>query len=153
MAISFAFWRLPFGSGESGIGWSVCRALNSKIALPGLGPGTREPLLWHGLTPKRTEMTAEGIRWPAVLGFMAMVLPSPASTQQKATSPTDLAVPPVLGAPIPAESGKPLTLTPPPIAVRPDDAAGCVPGLPCGARLTGAVQKNGAVAIEFPALK
>ena len=98
-------------------------------------------------------MAAEGIRWSVVLAFMAIIVPSPASAQQKTMSPADLAVPPVLGAPIPAESGKPLTLTPPPIAMRPDDATGCVPGLPCGARLTGAVQKNGAVAIEFPALK
>jgi hypothetical protein len=92
-------------------------------------------------------------RWLIALALTTGMISLPVMAQQKVTSPTDLAVPPLVGTPAPGDSGKPVILAPPSIIARPDDAIGCVPGLPCGTRLTGAVQKNGAVAIEFPALK
>ena len=90
--------------------------------------------------------------WSIACGLAAVITSLPVAAQQK-MSPIELAVPPAIGSPIPTESGKPLVLTPPPVAAKPDDRTGCVPGLPCGTRLLGAVEKNGAVAIEFPALK
>jgi hypothetical protein len=91
--------------------------------------------------------------WSIALGLVAAMTSSSAAAQQQITlPPTDLAVPPVIGSRVPTESDKPLVLTPP-LALRPDNQTGCVPVLPCGARLLGAVQKNGAVAVEFPALK
>jgi hypothetical protein len=90
--------------------------------------------------------------WSITLGLLAAIMALPAAAQQK-TPPVEFGAPPVTGSLTPSDSGKPMTLTPPPIAIRPDDTPNCIPGLPCGTHLTGAVQKNGAVAIEFPALK
>ena len=90
--------------------------------------------------------------WSIVIGLVAAMTSLSAAAQQQITlPPTDLAVP-VIGSQVPTESGKPLVLTPL-LALRPDNQTGCVPVLPCGTRLLGAVQKNGAVAVEFPALK
>ncbi|MGH7093226.1 MAG: hypothetical protein ACREFB_06805 [Stellaceae bacterium] len=54
--------------------------------------------------------------------------------------------------PPPADRGRPLIFTPPDIAAAPG-ATSCLPALPCGTHLYGAVEKNGAVAIEVPALR
>ena len=51
----------------------------------------------------------------------------------------------------PAETGKPLL--PPPNAELPTLGGDCVPALPCGARLLGAVRKYGAVEVQVPALR
>ena len=89
-------------------------------------------------------------RWIAA-ALIAANSALPAAAQQ--LSPADLAKPSNPGLLPPTETGKPLLLTPPPLTTRPGSENGCVPGLPCGTRLLGAVQKNGAVAVEFPALK
>jgi len=52
---------------------------------------------------------------------------------------------------MPADTGKPLI--PMPQAASRDDSAGCVPALPCGARLLGTVRKKGAVELQVPALR
>ncbi|HVC53406.1 MAG TPA: hypothetical protein VND87_15415 [Stellaceae bacterium] len=54
--------------------------------------------------------------------------------------------------PPPADRGRPMIFTPPDIAATPG-ATRCLPALPCGTHLYGAVEKNGAVAIEVPALR
>lgn len=50
----------------------------------------------------------------------------------------------------PADSGKPMILTPPPPAVTPSEPDTCPPTVPCGARLIGTVQKNGSVEVQVP---
>jgi hypothetical protein len=56
-----------------------------------------------------------------------------------------------LGLPPTAETGKPPTI--PPGAVAPRGSDGCLPALPCGTRLLGAVRKDGAVELQVPALR
>jgi|HubBroStandDraft_6_1064221.scaffolds.fasta_scaffold987262_2 hypothetical protein len=51
----------------------------------------------------------------------------------------------------PAETGKPLL--PPPNSTLPSIREGCIPALPCGTRLLGAVRKDGAVEVQVPALR
>lgn len=53
--------------------------------------------------------------------------------------------------PPPADRGRPMIYVPPDVG--PPQTAGCLPALPCGTHLYGAVQKNGAVAVEVPALR
>ena len=50
----------------------------------------------------------------------------------------------------PADSGKPMIFNPPPPAVTQSEPDTCPPTLPCGARLIGTVQKNGAVEVQVP---
>jgi hypothetical protein len=50
----------------------------------------------------------------------------------------------------PAESGKPV-LPPRPPTLQPNAAENCMPGIPCGLRLLGNVQRNGAVELQVPA--
>jgi len=50
----------------------------------------------------------------------------------------------------PAESGKPLIPLRPP-TWQPNGVENCVPGMPCGLRLLGNVQRNGAVELQVPA--
>ena len=51
----------------------------------------------------------------------------------------------------PVERGKPMIVMPP--AMPEPDASHCLPVLPCGTRLYGAVEKNGAVELKVPALR
>ena len=52
----------------------------------------------------------------------------------------------------PADSGKPAIFAPPAfVPGRP--AEDCLPGMPCGMRLLGAVRRNGAVELQVPALR
>ena len=52
----------------------------------------------------------------------------------------------------PVETGKPAILTPTPSQPpAPPTGDTCPPALPCGARLIGSVQKNGAVELQVPA--
>ena len=48
----------------------------------------------------------------------------------------------------PAERGKPWIFTPPPVRTAPEP---CLSPLPCGARVVGAIEKNGAVEVQVPA--
>jgi hypothetical protein len=52
----------------------------------------------------------------------------------------------------PADSGKPWIFTPPAV-VPPRPIDDCLPGMPCGLRLLGAVRRNGAVELQVPALR
>jgi hypothetical protein len=64
-------------------------------------------------------------------------------------NPADLWNPP---ADLPrADSGKPAIFTPPPVLPRTTDY--CPAGMPCGLRLLGTVQRNGAVEVQVPALR
>ena len=58
-----------------------------------------------------------------------------------------------LPGPPPADSGKAMLGTPPPVPWADPDRDRCPPGLPCGARLIGTVRKNGAVELQVPALR
>ncbi|HEX3538319.1 MAG TPA: hypothetical protein VHU15_16295 [Stellaceae bacterium] len=51
-----------------------------------------------------------------------------------------------------ADTGKPVIFTPPPAQgfPAPPEPDKCPPMLPCGARLIGTVQKNGAVEVQVP---
>jgi hypothetical protein len=52
----------------------------------------------------------------------------------------------------PADSGKPMILTPSPVLpARPIED--CLPTMPCGMRLLGTVRRNGAVELQVPALR
>ena len=51
----------------------------------------------------------------------------------------------------PTERGKPHLTVPP--AVPPPESPRCLPALPCGTQLYGAVERNGAVELRVPALK
>jgi hypothetical protein len=52
----------------------------------------------------------------------------------------------------PYSSGKPLIFTPPvQDALPPPQSDNCPPALPCGTRLMGTVQRNGAVELQVPA--
>ena len=53
----------------------------------------------------------------------------------------------------PADSGKPLLPAPPPASAAPELSERCLPALPCGTRLFGTVQRNGAVEVRVPALR
>jgi len=53
--------------------------------------------------------------------------------------------------PTTTEGGKAAIYTPPPVAPAPAETEQCPPALPCGARLIGTVQKNGAVELQVPA--
>lgn len=58
--------------------------------------------------------------------------------------------------PAPADRGRPMIHVPPDIDAPSATGSGatrCLPALPCGTHLYGAVQRNGAVAIEVPALR
>lgn len=50
-----------------------------------------------------------------------------------------------------ADSGKPVIFTPPPVMPRVSDD--CPRDMPCGLRLLGTVQRNGAVELRVPALQ
>ena len=50
-----------------------------------------------------------------------------------------------------ADSGKPVIFTPPPIVPKGTDD--CPRAMPCGLRLLGTVQRNGAVELRLPALQ
>ena len=76
----------------------------------------------------------------ALAAVMAAVSPALAGERDPWALPTP-----------PAERGKPMIVTPP--APPPPDAAYCLPGLPCGTRLYGAVERNGAVEVTIPALR
>jgi hypothetical protein len=79
----------------------------------------------------------------AAMGALALVA---------SASAADPSGPPVLWAPIPpADSGKPVILGPPPPPQAPPAAENCPPTLPCGSRLLGTVQRNGAVEFQVPA--
>jgi hypothetical protein len=52
----------------------------------------------------------------------------------------------------PADSGKPATQMPP-LTFLPRSADDCPRGMPCGLRLLGTVQRNGAVELQVPALR
>ena len=52
----------------------------------------------------------------------------------------------------PADSGKP-AIQRPPLTVSPRSADDCPRGMPCGLRLFGTVQRNGAVELQVPALR
>jgi hypothetical protein len=51
----------------------------------------------------------------------------------------------------PADSGKPAIVTPPMPTLSPNSAGTCLPGMPCGIRLLGTVQRNGAVELQVRA--
>ena len=51
-----------------------------------------------------------------------------------------------------ADSGKPAIPTPSP-AIRPTPGNDCLAAMPCGMRLLGTVQRNGAVELQVPALR
>ena len=57
-----------------------------------------------------------------------------------------------LPGPLPADSGKPM-IPAPAAPVAHEEAANCVPALPCGSRLLGTVRKNGAVELQVPAFR
>src|SRR5207245_10756372 len=50
-----------------------------------------------------------------------------------------------------ADSGKPVIFTPPPVVLKGTDD--CSRAMPCGLRLLGTVQRNGAVELRVPALQ
>ncbi len=54
------------------------------------------------------------------------------------------------GLPPQADNGKAQPYTPPPDTA---PRQGCLPALPCGTRLLGKVQRNGAVELRVPALR
>ena len=85
--------------------------------------------------------------FPAAFALAGAAL-SPALAGQSAV---DLDLLP--GLPPPADSGKPAIV--PPVAAAPEqnDTGSCQPPLPCGARLLGAVRKNGAVELQVPVLR
>jgi hypothetical protein len=56
------------------------------------------------------------------------------------------------GLPPQADSGKPAIVPPAVTALGQNQAARCVPPLPCGTRLLGTVRRNGAVEVQVPAL-
>ena len=76
--------------------------------------------------------------WPAIAG--------------QSGNGVDLSGPPA-GLPRPADSGKPAISITPPATVGLDEAARCLPALPCGTLLLGEVRKNGAVELRVPALR
>ena len=82
----------------------------------------------------------------AIIGF-ATAVAAPAVAQQP-NNAIDLWSPPTAW-PL-AESGKPVIFTPPP-TLSPNAAGNCLPGMPCGLRLLGSVQRNGAVELQVPA--
>jgi hypothetical protein len=55
------------------------------------------------------------------------------------------------GLPPPADTGKP-AITMPPALLAPEPMT-CLPALPCGTRLLGEIQKDGAVVLQVPALR
>ena len=78
---------------------------------------------------------------------LAGVMLAPAFAGQAAV---DLDLSPAL--PPAADSGKPAIVPPPVAALGQREKVGCLPPLPCGARLLGTLRKNGAVEFQVPAL-
>ena len=97
-----------------------------------------------------------GARWGliGVLAGLAATVAAPASAGE---GPARTAVDPGRLLPSPANTGKPDPFEFSPDALAPAAPAGdsdkCLPPLPCGSRLIGAVRKNGAVMLEVPALR
>jgi hypothetical protein len=83
-----------------------------------------------------------------VLALASMAAAAPAVASQ-AASAIDLWNPPTAWPP--AESGKPVITRPPTLS--PYAARNCLPGMACGMRLLGTVQRNGAVELQVPALR
>jgi hypothetical protein len=79
------------------------------------------------------------------VGFAAAIA-APAVAQQS-NNAVDVWNPPTAWPP--ADSGKPLITRPPTLS--PDSAGNCLPEMPCGMRLLGTVQRNGAVELQVPA--
>jgi len=85
-------------------------------------------------------------RWPALFVMSLLALQPVLATGQSGSS-TEFAD----TLPVPAERGKPmLDLRLPEPLPR---ASPCLPALPCGTRLFGAVEKNGAIGVQVPALR
>ena len=97
-----------------------------------------------------------GVRWrlAGVLAGFAAAVALPASAGE-GTARTAVDLGRLL--PSPANTGKPDPFEFSPDALAPAGPAGdsdkCLPALPCGTRLLGAVRRNGAVMLEVPALR
>jgi len=92
------------------------------------------------------------IRAPLVVVVLAAAVGAvPARAQQAATGRATLAGPLLL--PSPADTGKPVIFEPPPLVADPMARPGCPAALPCGVRIIGTVQKNGAVELNATALR
>jgi len=87
-------------------------------------------------------------RLPAAFA-LAMSVAVPALAGQSGAA-VDLWNPPATWPP--ADSGKPATQMPP-LTFLPRSADDCPRGMPCGLRLFGTVQRNGAVELQVPALR
>lgn len=79
-----------------------------------------------------------------VLAAMAAVAALPAVAGEMRPA-LDLSAMPPAGS---ADRGKAVIFTPPPLVSAPQR---CLPPLPCGARIVGAIEKNGAVELQVPA--
>jgi hypothetical protein len=89
------------------------------------------------------------LRAAAALAFAAAaaaVTPAVAGQPISAIDLSDAAA----ALPPPANTGKPAIVLPPPGLAYPEPKA-CLPALPCGTRLFGAIRKNGAVELQVPA--
>ena len=87
-------------------------------------------------------------RWRCCIAFIALALLAVRPAYAAQSDPTtDLAD----ALPVPAERGKPtLDLRlPEPLPNR----SSCLPAVPCGTRLFGTVEKNGAIGVQVPALR
>ncbi len=78
-----------------------------------------------------------------------MMAAAGAAAAGESNAAVDLWAPPS-SLPLPADRGKPLML--PPLEAGPDTSH-CLPPLPCGTQLYGAIQKDGAVELQVPALR
>lgn len=93
-------------------------------------------------------MATRMLRWSGAASAAALVLfgaatPGRAGDTTASTNPFTWAPPTI-------EYGKPAIFVPPP-QTPPAAGEDCLPALPCGARLIGTVQKNGAVELSVPA--